>query len=252
MKALITGASSGIGRDMAIILGNMGYDLILVARNENKLKELKKEIPTECIIITTDLSCEQNCFDLYEKTRTENIDILINNAGYGIHGYFKDSPVENDINMINLNVKSIQILTKLFLNDFIKKDNGRILNVSSSAGLTIGGPLFASYYATKAYVSSLTRGIYGELRASKSKVTISHLCPGPVDTDFNKRAGISGFSSKPLDSRYVAEYGINKMLKGKLTIIPGFQMKAAIFFSKFVGEKAILDILMSFQKGKEK
>jgi len=153
--------------------------------------------------------------------------------------------------MIDLNIKSVQILTKLFLSDFINKDSGRILNVSSSAGLTIGGPLFASYYATKAYVSSLTRGIYGELKSIKSKVTISHLCPGPVDTGFNKRAGISKFSSKPLDSRYVAEYGIKKMLKGKLTIIPGAKMKIAMFFSKFVSEKLMLRILMSFQKGKE-
>lgn len=251
MKALITGASGGIGRDMAIILSNMGYDLILVARNEEKLNELKKELDTEIIIIATDLSVEQNCFDLYEKTKNENIDILINNAGYGIHGYFKDSPIKNDLDMINLNIKSVQILTKLFLNDFIEKDSGRILNVSSSAGLTIGGPLFASYYATKAYVSSLTRGVYGELKATGSKVTISHLCPGPVDTGFNKRAGISKFSSKPLESRYVAEYAIKKMLKGKLTIIPGFKMKLAIFFSKFVGEKLMLRILMSFQKGKE-
>lgn len=251
MKALITGASGGIGRDMAIILSHMGYNLILVARNEDKLNELKKELDTECIIIATDLSVEQNCFDLYEKTKNENIDILINNAGYGIHGYFKNSPLENDLDMINLNVKSVQILTKLFLNDFIEKDSGRILNVSSSAGLTIGGPLFASYYATKAYVSSLTRGIYGELKATGSKVTISHLCPGPVDTGFNKRAGISKFSSKPLESRYVAEYAIKKMLKGKLTIIPGFKMKAAMFFSKFIGEKLMLRILMSFQKGKE-
>lgn len=252
MKALITGASVGIGRDMAIILSNMGYDLILVARSKDKLDELKEEISTKCTIIATDLSDEQNCFDLYKKTKDENIDILINNAGYGIHGYFKDSPIENDLNMINLNVKSVQILTKLFLNDFIEKDSGRILNVSSSAGLTIGGPLFASYYATKAYVSSLTRGIYGELKSVKSNVTISHLCPGPVDTGFNKRAGISKFSSKPLDSKYVSEYAINKMLKGKLTIIPGFKMKVAMFFSKFVGEKLMLRILMSFQKGKEK
>ncbi|MBP0959024.1 MAG: SDR family NAD(P)-dependent oxidoreductase [Oscillospiraceae bacterium] len=251
MKALITGASSGIGRDMAIILSEMGYDLILVARSEDKLNELKEEISTNCIVIATDLSVDKNCFDLYKKTKDENIDILINNAGYGIHGYFKDSPLENDLNMIDLNVKSVQILTKSFLNDFIKKDSGRILNVSSSAGLTIGGPLFASYYATKAYVSSLTRGIYGELKSIKSKVTISHICPGPVDTGFNKKAGISKFSSKPLDSRYVAEYAIKKMLKGKLTIIPGAKMKIAMFFSKFISEKLMLDILMSFQKGKE-
>lgn len=252
MKALITGASGGIGRDMAIILGNMGYDLILVARNEDKLNELKKEITTECDIIATDLSVPQNCYDLYEKTKSENIDILINNAGYGIYGYFNDNNLENDLNMIDLNIKSVHILTKLFLNDFIRKDNGRILNVSSSAGLTIGGPLLASYYASKAYVSSLTRGIYGELKSMKSKVTISQLCPGPVDTGFNKRAGVSGFATDPLESRFVAEYAIKKMLKGKLTIIPGFTMKTAIFFSKFVGEKAMLKILMGFQKGKVK
>ena len=252
MKALITGASGGIGRDMAIILGNMGYDLILVARNENELNALKKEIATECIVIATDLSVPQNCYDLYQKTKSENIDILINNAGYGIYGYFKDTPLDSDLNMINLNVNAVHILTKLFLKDFIEKDSGRILNVSSSAGLTIGGPLLSSYYASKSYVSSLTRGIYGELKSMDSKVTISQLCPGPVSTGFNKRAGVSGFATTPLESRFVAEYAIKKMLKGKLTIIPGFTMKMAVFFSKFIGEKTMLRTLMDFQKGKVK
>ncbi len=252
MKALITGASGGIGRDMAIVLGNMGYNLILVARNKSELDKLKEEIATECIVIATDLSIPQNCYDLYQKTKSENIDILINNAGYGIYGYFKDTSLDSDLNMISLNVNAVHILTKLFLKDFIEKDSGRILNVSSSAGLTIGGPLLSSYYASKAYVSSLTRGIYGELRAIGSKVTISQLCPGPVSTGFNKRAGVSGFSTTPLESRFVAEYAIKKMLKGKLTIIPGFTMKMAVFFSKFIGEKTMLKTLMDFQKGKIK
>ena len=250
MKALITGASGGIGKDMAIILSDMGYDLILVARSEDKLIELKNQLKTKAEIIVADLSIEENCYDLYKKTKNEDIDILINNAGYGIHGFFKDSSLENDINMINLNVKTLHILTKLFLNDFIAKDNGKILNVSSSAGLSVGGPLLASYYASKAYVSSLTRGIYGELKHLKSNVTISQLCPGPVSTGFNARAGLSKFSTASLESEYVAKYAIKKMMKGKLTIIPGFGMKLSMFFSKFVNEKIMLKILMNIQKGK--
>lgn len=250
MTALITGASGGIGRDMALELSRMGYSLILVARSKEKLEKLKSELETEAELFTMDLSDEKNCYELYEKTKDKNIDILINNAGYGLFGDIDTIPLEDEINMLSLNVRALHILTKLFLMDFIKRDSGRILNVSSMAGLMLGGPLLTSYYATKAYVSSFTRGIYQELKDKKSSVTISQLCPGPVSTGFNKRAGVSSFSVKSLDSEYVAKYAIKKMFRGKLTIVPGFIMKCGVFFSRFASEKMILKITQGLQKKK--
>ena len=122
MKALITGASSGLGYDMAIELSNMGHELFVVARREEKLLELKEKLKTKVTVICLDLSIEENCIFLYNQLQKENIDILINNAGFGIHGEFINSELENEMNMININVKAVHILTKLFLNDFEKKN----------------------------------------------------------------------------------------------------------------------------------
>lgn len=249
MKALITGASSGIGRDMAIILSNMGYDLILAARRAERLEELKKELQTEVRIIKLDLSEEEACFDLYEQVKSEDIDILINNAGFGVFGEFSEIELEKELEMIDLNIKTVHILTKLFLKDFIRKDSGYILNVASSAAF-LPGPLLSGYYATKAYVLRLTQAIYEELRRKGSHVYIGSLCPGPVDTEFNETANVK-FSVKALTSRYVSEYALDQMFKRKLTIVPGFTMKLARFFQKFVSEKLLLKITYKLQKRKE-
>lgn len=213
MKALITGASSGIGRDMARILSSNGYDLILVARRKDKLEALKKELQAEVSIICMDISSTFNCMKLYNKVKKENIDILINNAGFGLFGEFNSTNLDKELDMIDVNIKSLHTLTKLFLNDFVKKDSGYILNVASSAAF-LPGPLMATYYATKAYVLRLTSSINEELRRNKSNVYIGVLCPGPVNTEFNSVAGVK-FSIKSLESYDVAEYAIKKMLKKK-------------------------------------
>ena len=145
MKALITGASSGMGKDMARILSNMDYDLILVARRKERLEDLKKELNTNVTIIPMDLSVEDNCFKLYEKVKKEKIDFLINNAGFGLFGLFTETDLHRELEMINLNVKAYHILTKLFLKDFVKRDKGIILNVCSSAGF-MAGPRLNTYY----------------------------------------------------------------------------------------------------------
>ena len=176
MRALITGASSGIGRDMARYLSRLGYDLIIVARRENLLEELKNELKnTEVIIETMDVSDVQNCEKLFEKY--PNIDILDNNAGFGKFGEFDKVELNDELNMINTNIIGLHTLTKLYLKKMKEKDKGYILNVASSAGLLPGGPLMATYYATKAYVVSLTRAIAEELKVSSSNVKISALCP---------------------------------------------------------------------------
>ena len=248
--ALITGASSGIGRDMARYLSKKGYDLILVARSKEKLEELKNELTTNVEIIPLDLENTDNCKKLYEEVKDKKIDMLINNAGFGDIGAFRKTDINKELNMIDLNIKAVHVLTKLFLNDFVKKDSGYILNVASSAAFQ-PGPLMATYYSTKVYVYYLTLAIYEELKKMKSHVHISCLCPGPVNTNFNNVANCE-FKVKALSSSYVAQYSIDKMLKNKLIIIPGFIMKLSYFFGKIAPTKLKLNIIYNIQHRKTK
>ena len=247
MKALVTGASSGIGREMAIYLSELGYDLYVVARSGDKLEELKDTVGTKVNIYKYDLSVINNCYKLYDELKDEKIDIVINNAGFGAFGDYKCDTLDKEMNMIDLNVKCLHILTKLFVNN---KYTGRLLNVASSAGLMKGGPLMSGYYGTKSYVCSYSFALYEELRRNKSNKHISVLCPGPVDTNFNKRAHVK-FNLKSLDARYVARYAIDKMFRNKLIIIPGFSMKLGIFFSRFLPTKMLLKISYNIQKRKD-
>lgn len=248
MKALITGASSGIGRDMARYLSKKGYDLVLVARRTERLESLKQELSTRVAIITLDLSQEENCFKLYNQIKNKEIDILINNAGFGLFGMFDKTDLTRELEMINVNIKCVHILTKLFLQDFIKKDKGYILNVASSAGF-LAVPRLNTYYATKNYVLKLTMAIYEELRHQNSNVSISALCPGPVATEFNQVAK-GKFSIKEMNSAKVAKIGIDKMLTKKLIIVPGLFNKLGLFFSRFIPYKLQLKIVYRIQKRK--
>ncbi|MCY1714950.1 SDR family NAD(P)-dependent oxidoreductase [Caproiciproducens galactitolivorans] len=248
MKALITGASSGIGRDMAAVLSEQGFDLILVARRQERLEQVKKELKTNVKIICADLSDSAACIRLYEQVKEEQIDILINNAGLGVFGAFDETDLQKELRMIDTNIRALHILTKLFLRDFKTRDSGYILNVASSAAFQ-PGPLLSGYYATKAYVLRLTEAIYEELRRAHSKVHICALCPGPVRTEFDDVADVK-FSVKGLQSRYVAEYAIRKMFQGKLVIVPGTTMKLAHGFGRFLPDKQILKVAYHMQKRK--
>lgn len=247
MKALITGASSGIGKEMAIYLSEMGCDLILVARNKNKLNELAKALKTKIATYGYDLSDIQNCYKLYDNIKDEKIDIVINNAGYGLFGSYKDVATSDELNMIDLNVKCLHILTKQFVND---KNVKYILNVASSAGLTKGDPLMSTYYATKSYVCNYSFALYEELRRQGSNKVISVLCPGPVDTNFNNRANVK-FNLKSLTPRYVARYAIDKMFKKKLIIIPGFSVRLGMSLLRFIPTKLLLRITYNMQERKK-
>jgi len=248
MKALITGASSGIGYSMAYYLGSLGYDLILVARSKDKLQAMQKDIKTNVKIIVADLANEGKLKEIYVVCKNENIDILINNAGFGVCGNFDEIDLKKEMEMIDTNIKAVHVLTKLFLKDMKKRDSGYILNVASSAAFE-PGPLMATYYSTKAYVLRLTTSIHEELRRSGSKVVVSCLCPGPVDTNFNKVANVK-FSVKPMKSDDVAKYAIDEMLKKKLIIIPGFKMKLAVFMTRFVSTKRLAKIIYRIQEKK--
>jgi len=249
MKALITGASSGIGRDMARVLSNMGHDLILVARREDRLIELKSQLKTDAQIIVADVSSVEACIDIYNKVKDENIDILINNAGFGIFGKFTDIELDKELNMIDVNIKAVDILTKLFLKDFIKRDYGRILNVASMAGF-MPGPYMATYYATKSYVVNLSLAIYEELKMDKSNVKISVFCPGPVKTNFDNVANVK-FNIMQLESEYASKYAIDNMFLDKLIIIPP-NMKLNKFLSKIGPTKLVLYINSKVQRRKFK
>lgn len=249
MIAVVTGASSGIGRDIARVLSEMGYDIYAVARREDKLIELKNELKTNVYPLAIDLSKTEECHKLYESLKDKDIDILVNNAGFGAFGEFLNIPLEREIEMINTNVTSLHILTKLFLKDFKAKNKGYILNVASSAGFMMG-PLLATYYATKAYVLRLTEAIYRELKQAKSDVHICVLCPGPVKTEFDSVANVS-FSMTGLESDYVAKYAVNKMFKRKMLIVPGFVMKMSLFFSRFVPDRLLSKITYNIQKKKD-
>ena len=247
MKALITGASSGIGRDMARELSKKGYDLVLVARDLEKLKEVAQELLTTNVeVISMDISNIDNCKKLNEKYK--DIDILINNAGFGDCGQFAQTNLQKEIDMINTNIVAYHTLTKLYLKDMKEKNSGKILNVASIAGF-MPGPLMATYYATKNYVVRLSEAIREELKKEKSKVQISILCPGPVDTNFNKVADVQ-FALKGLSSEYVAKYAIQKMLKGKFYIVPGWKIKLAKFGAKIAPTSLVAKISYNMQRRK--
>lgn len=250
MKALITGASSGIGREMAYYLASLNYDLILVARREDRLKEIKEKVKTNVKIIPLDLEKEENVFKLYDLTKKENIDMLINNAGFGLFGFTDKTDLKREIEMINLNVKALHILTKLFLVDFVKRDSGYILNVGSSAGF-LAGPKLNTYYSTKNYVVKYSMAIYEELKHENSNVHISVLCPGPVNTEFNKVAG-GHFNVESEQAKKVAKLAVDKTLKKKLIIVPGIGVKLALFFNRFLPYKLSMKFVYMVQDRKTK
>lgn len=228
MKALITGASSGLGRDFSIRLSNLGYDVILVARDKKGLEETKKSCKSATIEVC-DLSIEGKVFELFEKHK--DIDFLINNAGYGLFGDYESINIKDELNMINVNVKALHILTKLYADEMSKRNIcGRILNVASIAAF-LPGPLMNTYYSTKAYVLRYSLAIKEELKMKNSPVRISVLCPGPTRTNFNNVAGVK-FSIKSMTSKEVVNYALEKVFANKTVIVPGMINKFGVFLCR--------------------
>ena len=246
---LITGASSGIGMTFAREYARRGYRLIVCARREDRLQELCRQIDTECRIITADLSDEKQCLQLLESVDNEDIDIFINNAGFGLAGSFLETDLNRELNMIKVNDIAMHILFKGMLGKMQKRGNGTILNVASSAGLLPGGPYMATYYATKAYVVSLTRAVVQELKEAGSDVYVCALCPGPVDTEFNQNADVI-FSLKGISAQKCVAECLSQMEKGKTIIVPGGLMQTAAVLSRVV--PASLLVKMTGQQQKKK
>lgn len=248
MKALVTGASSGMGRDMAKYLSKLGYDLVIVARRKELLEDVKKDISTNCEFEVMDVSKVENCKVLFEKYK--DIDLLINNAGFGMFGEFWTTDLDQSLNMIDTNIRALHVLTRLYVEEMQKRNSGTILNVGSIAGF-MTGPLMAEYYASKNYVVELSSAINKELKKANSKVRISVLCPGPVKTNFNNVANVR-FSTEGLTSDYVSKYAIDKCLQGKEIIIPGVAIKLVYFFNKFLPRRLMSEFAYYTQRAKRK
>lgn len=249
IKALVTGATSGIGRCIAENLHRNGWQLILTGRNEKVLKKLQKNFGKDTEIIRAELSDRKEVFKVYEFCKDKNIDLLVNNAGYGIFGKFDRTDLDDELAMIDVNITALHILTKLFLRDFKKRDSGYILNVASVAGF-MTGPLLSSYYASKNYVIRLSSAIYEELRRERSNVKITVLCPGPVDTNFNNRAGVN-FSIKPVSPEYVADYALKRLFRGKFFAVPSLTTKFCAVGQRFIPERLLSAITYNVQKAKK-
>ena len=251
MKVLLTGASSGIGKDMAKILNKKGYDLVLVARNKEKLNSVKTELEKErngnkIETISMDLSVEGNCLKLCNDVK--DVDILINNAGFGDCGEFTKTDLEKEIKMIKTNIVAYHILMKEYLKKMKEKDSGKILNVASIAGF-MPGPLMATYYATKSYIVRLSEAVREELKKEKSNVKISILCPGPVETNFNNVANVK-FKLREAKSQDVAKYAIKKMEKGKFYIVPGIDVKIGKLGAKLFPANLVSKVTYRMQRRK--
>lgn len=255
MIALVTGASSGIGRDIAIYLNRLGHDLVITGREEANLKQLQKQLQENgkqrVEVVIADLTDTKQCIELYQRAVElyGKIDILINNAGFGLFGAFVETDLETELAMIDTNIKAVHTLTKLAMKDMTERDQGYILNVSSVAGF-LPGPLMSTYYGTKNYVFRFTEAIREELKKKKSKVQISVLCPGPVATNFNEVAKVK-FNLRQRKSEEVAKYAVDHMLKKQFVIMPGIEIKVARFFSKVVPDSILAEFCYHMQEKKK-
>jgi uncharacterized protein len=256
--SLITGASSGIGRELALIHAELGGDLVIVARDQEKLEELKKEIETKyavsVFVIVKDLSVPGASTEVYLKVKEAGIEVdyLINNAGFGGIGKFYERAWAKDSAMINLNIVALTELTRMFLPDFVVLNKGRILNVSSTASL-FPGPLQAVYFATKAYVTSFSNALAEELH--DTSVTVTTLLPGATETGFGKISGMDKtvMFKKTASAREVAQAGYDAMLSGKLNVVSGITFSQKILFSllPFLPKKMLLKQIRIMQEVKD-
>ena len=245
MKALVTGASSGIGRCSALYLSSFGYDLYVVSRNKSELEKIFEKVQVKVECLEFDLRKEEDCSEVYEQLKDKDIDIVVNNAGFGDCGNFTETSLEKEMDMINLNVCAYHILMKLFLRDFTKRGYGRILNIASMAGF-MPGPYMATYYATKSYIVNLSLAVSEELKQQHSNVKISCFCPGPVKTNFSSIAHVH-FNIGSLTAEQAAHCAIDGMFQDKTIIIPN-NMKLNYVLTKVAPISLILMVNSKIQE----
>lgn len=246
---LITGASSGIGYHFAKEFDLLGYNTILVARREDRLKELASQLKNNSIIYPYDLKNKDNCEKLITEIKKYNIEIFINNAGFGDLNLFNEMDINKAMDMIDINNKSLTFLLHGVLNQFIESNNGIIINVSSIAGLLPAGPYMSVYYATKAYVTSLTRAVAYEIK-NKYNIKVKALCPGPVDTEFNRVAN-SKFNLKSITPERCVKYTIKKLKNNKIILTPTLGVRITELFSRFIPTNLLLYLCSKNQQKKK-
>ena len=249
----ITGASSGIGREFARRYARLGFRLILTARRTDRLEALAAELTakhsTFCRILPADLEQESECARLCEALTDERIDIFINNAGFGVCGSFLETSGEKELSMAKVNVLAMHQLFKFTVKKMEAQGFGTVLNVASSAGLLPGGPYMAGYYASKAYVVSLTRGVARELQELHSPVYVCALCPGPVDTEFNDRAGVV-FALKGITPEFCVQEAMHGMMHRRTIIVPSAFMRGCTTAQKLLPASLLMPIVARQQKKK--
>lgn len=247
--AVITGASSGIGAEFARQLSARGYNLMLVARRADRLEALSDHLTTVCEIMTADLSKKSECLRLAKALEDRRVDLFINNAGFGDCGPFLQTELDKDLDMLSVNIRAVHILTKKIGQKLYKQGFGALLNVGSCAGLMPAGPYMATYYATKAYVVSLTSALAQELKEAHSPVYVGCLCPGPVDTEFNDRADVV-FALRGIRPEFCVEEAMRGMLRRRTIIVPSALMQAATAAQRLVPMPLLMPIVARQQKKK--
>ncbi len=247
--ALITGASSGIGEAFVYKLDSLGYTCIMIARREERLKQIKAKLLNDAIIIQADLSDKEQCLNLLKQIKDYKIDLFINNAGLGYCGLFDSYDLSHDINMIDVNISAFSILLKYMIGHMSLYNGGTIINVASIAGLMSAGPYMSTYYASKSYVVSLTKALQCELKQQKSSIYLACLCPGPVLSEFDTVANVQ-FSLKGITAKKCVEETIKGIKKRQSVIIPTRTLKVAMALSFIVPDKIMIKIVSKNQKKK--
>jgi len=249
-NALITGASGGLGEEFARILAGKGYDLWLVARSEDKLdalgSSLQEEFKIKCTSIAVDLT-SPDAIQIVKSHSPEQVDILINNAGFANFGDFKDIELQKELDLIQLNITALTALTKVFLPNMLARKSGKIMNVASTAAF-FPGPLMATYYASKAYVLSFSQALFEECKGTG--VTITAVCPGPTTTGFQNRADMGDsklMKSGMMSAKDAAEIGVKGFLEGKAVVIIGSQNKFLCFITRFLPLSSLAGIIKNAQ-----
>ncbi len=249
--AVITGASSGIGREFAKQLSRKGYSLVLAARRKERLEQLAQELPTNVKVIACDLSQKSECFRLLQEIEPLNVRIFINNAGFGCIGSMDETSLETELSMLQVNVRAVHILSKKMIQRYEQQGiPGTLINVASVAGLFPAGPYMATYYATKSYVASLTTAIYHELRQKRSNIYVGCICPGPVNTEFNDVAGVR-FSLPGISPKECVSIALRKMSRRKALIIPGNSVRFLFVLQRVIPRCILVPIIGKQQQRKK-
>lgn len=247
--AVITGASSGMGAEFARQLSTDGYEFLLVARRKERLEQLAASLPTKAEIFVCDIAKETDCKALLDQIGDRRVDVFINNAGFGDCGHFLETDLEKDLNMIDVNVRALHYLMKGMLRKMQVHQKGYLLNIASSAGILPGGPYMATYYATKAYVRSISLAVNEELREAGSDIYVGCLCPGPVDTEFSATANVE-FSLKGISAEFCVRYALQQMFRKKPMILPSATIKAVYMFNRICPLRLALRLTSRQQKKK--